>query len=230
MKNETILEIVNSGGSSLRVDRAGGVIRGVRVLGLISKNGREYPRATVARAAGLYEGVRVNVNHPKGTPSGSRDYQDRLGQLRNVTADGSGLRGDLHANPKHTLFEQLAWDAENSPESVGLSHNVEARTSRRDGKTIVEEITRVVSVDLVADPATTRGLFEHTEDTSPEPVKVENAADFTAAITGGVTAAERRAVSEALGEPTSESNAAFLETIGGPAEQGNVNDFIQAIT
>jgi hypothetical protein len=43
---------------------------------------------------------------------------------------------------------------------VGFSHNVEARTSRRGDRVVVEVITRVQSVDLVADPATTRGLFE----------------------------------------------------------------------
>ena len=46
------------------------------------------------------------------------------------------------------------------PENVGFSHNVEAKTSRRADRVVVEAITRVQSVDLVADPATTRGLFE----------------------------------------------------------------------
>ena len=67
---------------------------------------------------------------------------------------------DFHYNPKHALAEQLKWDAENASENVGFSHDVMARVSRRGGKAVVEEITRVVSVDLVADPATTRGLFE----------------------------------------------------------------------
>jgi hypothetical protein len=35
-----------------------------------------------------------------------------------------------------------------------------ARTARRGDTTVVTEIVAVVSVDLVADPATTRGLFE----------------------------------------------------------------------
>ena len=47
-----------------------------------------------------------------------------------------------------------------APENVGFSHNVEARTARRGDRLVVEAITRVQSVDLVADPATTRGLFE----------------------------------------------------------------------
>src|SRR5262249_45992585 len=71
-----------------------------------------------------------------------------------------GLFADFHFNPKHCLAEQLIWDAEHAPENVGFSHNVQARTSRRGETTLVEEILHVHGVDLVADPATTRGLFE----------------------------------------------------------------------
>jgi hypothetical protein len=52
------------------------------------------------------------------------------------------------------------WDAENAPENVGFSHNVEAVVKREGEQVIVEEIVAVRSVDLVADPATTCGLFE----------------------------------------------------------------------
>jgi hypothetical protein len=160
---ELIQEFVDSRGVNLRVNREQGVIEGVKVLGLVSRNGRSYLKEAAVRAIPLYEGAKVNVNHPKGAPGASRDYQDRLGQLRNVrveAADG-GLRADFHFNPKHALAEQLIWDAEHAPENVGFSHNVEARTGRgKNGGVVVEEITRVQSVDLVADPATTRGLFE----------------------------------------------------------------------
>jgi hypothetical protein len=76
---------------------------------------------------------------------------------------GEGLFGNLHFNPKHALAEQLAWDAEHNPRNVGFSHNVQAKLSRTEEGTVVEEITRVQSVDLVADPAATEGLFEQVE-------------------------------------------------------------------
>jgi hypothetical protein len=146
---------------SLRIDRAAGLLRGVKLLGITSRNGREYPDAVLQRAARLYEGAKVNVNHPKGHPLAPRDYQDRLGTIHNVEArTGEGLFGDLQFNPKHALAEQLLWDAEHAPENVGFSHNVQARTAKRGDQTIVEDILAVQSVDLVADPATTRGLFE----------------------------------------------------------------------
>ena len=159
--DETLLEYADCRGLALGVEREAGVIRGVKILGLESRNGRVYPAAVLEQARALYEGAKVNVNHPKGSPLGPRDYQDRIGVIRNVRAMGeAGLFGDLHFNPRHGLAAQLEWDARNAPENVGLSHNVLARTARREEKTVVEAITRVVSVDLVADPAATHGLYE----------------------------------------------------------------------
>ena len=158
---DMLQEFCDSRGASMRVDAQAGVIRGVKVLGLESRNGRTYLPEALAEAAPLYEDAKVNVNHPKGNPAGPRDYQDRIGTIRSVAMrPGEGLFADFHFNPKHALAEQLIWDAEHAPENVGFSHNVEARTSRRGERVVVEAITRVQSVDLVADPATTRGLFE----------------------------------------------------------------------
>jgi hypothetical protein len=158
---EPLQEYVDSGHQSLRVDRTAGVIRGVKLLGLRSKNGRRYLETALAEAAALYEGAKVNINHPKGHPLSPRDYQDRLGVISGVELrPQQGLFGDLHFHPKHTLSEQLMWDAEHAPQNVGLSHNVLARTRREGESTVVEVITRVQSIDLVADPATTEGLFE----------------------------------------------------------------------
>lgn len=159
--DEMLQEFVNSRDVQVRVDREQGVIRGVKLLGLDSRNARRYLPAALAQAARLYEDAKVNVNHPKGHPLAARDYQDRIGSIRNVrVSESEGLFGDFHFNPKHALAEQLMWDATHAPENVGFSHNVEARTSRQGGQTVVEAILKVQSVDLVADPATTRGLFE----------------------------------------------------------------------
>ena len=156
-----IQEFVTSRGVKLGVRAGEGLIEGVKILGLKSRNGRSYPIETLQRASGLYENAKVNVNHPSGDPGQARDYQDRMGILRHVKVREDGLYGDLYYNPKHAIAEQLEWDAEHTPENVGLSHNVQARTARHHGEEIVEEITRVQSVDLVADPATTGGLFEN---------------------------------------------------------------------
>jgi hypothetical protein len=160
-QHEHIQEYTDSRGISLRVDRDKGVLTGVKLIGLRSRNGRRYRESALAEAVSMYEGAKVNVNHPKDGPLAPRDYQDRLGVIRDVEfRAGEGLFADLHFNPKHALAEQLVWDAEHNPRNVGFSHNVAARLSRAEGEVIVESITRVQSVDLVADPATTEGLFE----------------------------------------------------------------------
>ncbi|MDZ4659292.1 MAG: hypothetical protein SH868_17095 [Bythopirellula sp.] len=158
---ESLQEYTDSRGVAVRVDREEGVLWGVKLIGLSSRNGRRYREAALANAIALYEDAKVNVNHPKDGPLAPRDYQDRLGVMRGVEfRAGEGLFGNLHFNPKHALAEQLAWDAAHNPRNVGFSHNVQAKLSRTNDGVIVEEITRVQSVDLVADPAATEGLFE----------------------------------------------------------------------
>ena len=162
---QLLQEYVDSRGVAMRVDREVGILRGVKLIGLESRNGRRYRESALAAAATLYEEAKVNVNHPKEGPLTPRDYQDRLGVIRGVELRaGEGLFGDLHFNPKHALAEQLLWDAEHNPQNVGFSHNVLARLSLEDETAVVEEITRVQSVDLVADPATTQGLFEQASE------------------------------------------------------------------
>ncbi|TWT85584.1 hypothetical protein Pla123a_03910 [Posidoniimonas polymericola] len=179
-------EFVDSRDQPLRLDRAASVLRGVKLLGLQSRNQREYREDALRRAMTLYEGARVNVNHPAGDPLAPRDYRDRLGVIRGVELrTGEGLFGSLHFNPKHPLAEQLAWDAEHAPHNVGLSHNVLARTSRHDGRTVVESIEHVQSVDLVADPASTAGLFEHQSPAAPGDTNAEleqQVAELTQAV------------------------------------------------
>ncbi|MBL9163342.1 MAG: hypothetical protein JNL18_11455 [Planctomycetaceae bacterium] len=166
---EVLQEFVDSRGVTLRVDRAAGVLRGVKLIGLESLNGRRYRPEALAAAVALYEGAKVNVNHPKEGPLAPRDYRDRLGVIRDVEFRAEeGLFGTLHFNPKHAVAEQLAWDAEHNPRNVGFSHNVLARLTRDGSQALVEAITHVQSVDLVADPAATRGLFEEQDKSAAE--------------------------------------------------------------
>ncbi len=198
-KTENLQEFVDSRGIRLAVDAEKGIIKGVKILGLESRNGRTYLKETVARAMSLYEGRPVNINHPQGDPASPRDYRDRIGQIRNVRIEqgDGGLRADLHYNPKHALAEQLAWDAEHAPENVGFSHNVRAKTRRASGQVIVEDISAVQSVDLVTAPATTRGLFEENTSTTT-PTKEGPDVDWKE-ITHEELAAKRSDLVEAIG-------------------------------
>ena len=52
-------------GSGAVVDAENSVIRGVKLIGFESKNGRSYPAKTLRAAVQHYEGVSVNVDHPR---------------------------------------------------------------------------------------------------------------------------------------------------------------------
>lgn len=161
---ESIREFTNTARRDLRIDREQGVLHGVKIIGSQSRNGRLYPDDTLRDAIHLYENSKVNLDHPEGDPLRPRSYQDRFGLIRDVRLrENDGLYGDFRFNPRHPLAEQLLWDAENAPENVGFSHNVEAFVRRDDETVVVEKIVAVRSVDLVADPATTAGLFESEE-------------------------------------------------------------------
>lgn len=224
---ELLQEYVDSRGVSLRVDRDAGVLRGVKLIGMESLNGRRYRPAALAGAVGLYEGAKVNVNHPKDGPLAPRDYRDRLGVIRQVEhRPDEGLFGNLHFNPKHALAEQLAWDAEHNPRNVGFSHNVLARLSRDGEQTVVEAITHVQSVDLVADPAATQGLFEQSgAERAAEAAASEQATEVArlaslveAAAVREASLCERlRALEAQLARPRSRSPHAELLARGEPA-------------
>lgn len=146
--------------SSIDADLARCVLPRVKVIGPDSVNGRVYLPETLRSAVPLYEGASVNTDHPD-RPQGSRSVFDRLGWLSNCRAEADGIYGDLHYNPKHPYAEQLVWWAKNNPSKVGLSHNaIGTGKERPDGVLEVTKIVEVKSVDLVADPATVKGLYE----------------------------------------------------------------------
>ncbi len=155
-----VLEFVQAV-SSQRVDRANHVLRGVKVLGLISKNGHEYTRAAIGRARKLYEGAPVFLNHPAGgRADDERKLADQFGWLERVREAPDGLYADLPYYKSHPMAGLVAEIAERSPDKMGLSHNAAVQESIRGGKVVLEAIVRVRSVDLVCRPATTRGVFE----------------------------------------------------------------------
>lgn len=154
-----------------RVDRERGVIRGVKIVGMQSRNkresskGRRYTRECLTAARRLYEGLKVRANHP--TPLDQRTGADRktedvLGELFNVRLGHDGLYGDLRYLKSHPLAERLCEAAERMPGAFGLSHDVAKWQGDYDGDGVyvITAIERVDGVDLVDSPGTTSGLFE----------------------------------------------------------------------
>lgn len=149
-----------------RVDRAKGVIRGVKVLGWKSYNGNEYD--PVGIDPGVYEGCVVNVDHPEGSKPGSA--YDRLGRLTRPVKRHDGIYADFEVLKSHRLAAAVFEAAERMPGVFGLSHRVAAgdyQGRKGPGRGMrVESVQRVKSVDLVGDPATVSGLFENRGNTA----------------------------------------------------------------
>lgn len=152
------------------IDRDAGVIRGVKVLGLKSRNHqgkREYLREAASKAVSLYEGRKIYIDHVKLEESAksrstrsTRQTGDRWGKLINVAPDDAGeLRGDLHYIKTHPMTEQILEAAERFND-FGLSHDASGKVQEENGREVVYELTEVHSVDIVQDPATNKNLFE----------------------------------------------------------------------
>ncbi len=142
-----------------------GVVKGVKIVGMKSKNGRTYPRQVLRKAMSLYEGAPVYIAHPdpREKKQGSRQIVDYFGSLGNVhERHGSkatfGLFADLHIKPSHVMASPVIKAIEDGTATFGLSHNVFVEMN--EDKSQVLEIVEVSSVDLVDNPATTTNLFE----------------------------------------------------------------------
>lgn len=153
-----------------RVDRAAGVIYGVKVVGLSSPNthgvrgaeGTTYTSEALSRALPLYEGIKVNVDHPpRGKPGMERSARDRFAWLEDAHLAEGGIFADLHfLDPTDPLAVKMMNAAEENPSCYALSHNAVGRGEVRGGRYVVVEIPEVHSVDIVADGGTNRSLFE----------------------------------------------------------------------
>jgi hypothetical protein len=178
-----------------RVDRTGSrpVVRGVLLCGASSANRRRYRKEAFAgERVKRYDGKPVFLNHGEGR-SGRR-YEDRIAKVINPRLNAAGLPvGDLEVRPKHPYAEAFLDDCENDPTSVGMSHVANCATVRAsDGWEEISEIERVESVDVVLDPATTRGLFEST-NRKGKTVKLSKYLEARVLLARRATHAERRA-------------------------------------
>lgn len=142
----------------LEADEGEPVLRGVRVLGEDSRNRRRYTQQAMQDALPLYEGAKVYLDHPD-HPTDTRKVDTLFGRLFNPRIENGGIVADLHYNPAHPKAKAILWFARNDPSALGLSHNAMGQGETRDGVFEVHKIHSVRSVDLVAEPATTSGLF-----------------------------------------------------------------------
>ena len=158
----SLREDIFRGTQPLRVDREKGVIHGAKLLGLQSSNGRSYTLDAIRKAAGLYEGKVVNIDH-RSKPGHPRSAYDRFGRVINVLVTAEGLFGDIEYLKSHPMADRISEAAERMPGIFGMSHDAHGipRPGKNNKTLTIESITSVSSVDVVSDPATVKGLFEN---------------------------------------------------------------------
>ncbi len=143
------------------VDREQGVIRNVKVLGRISRNGREYSDKALNNAVALLEGYQVNLYHNREKPNAERGFLECVGSIHGLELKPDGVYAkEFRVKKSHPAANVIFESAERFPNEFGLSINAEGEVVRRGGKTIVESIVNPRSVDVVGKPATTNGIFE----------------------------------------------------------------------
>jgi hypothetical protein len=169
-----------------KVDRDSMIIRGAKIIGVESRNGRTYSDVALDKLVGFYEGQSVNVDHDRSKPNPERKMSDGFGMLRNVQRRDDGVYGDLHYLGEHSLAPVILERAERMPESFGLSHSAEGRVVRKKGKLIVEDVEAVHSVDIVREPATTKGLFESEGEFDMEIMTIQEIVETVPSDTPGL--------------------------------------------
>jgi len=160
-------------------DEVDGLIKNVKILGFTSKNKRKYTESCMVQAQSLYEGKSIYVSHKRKGET-MRDAGDRFGRLQNVHyVKGKGLFGDLQHLTSHPMAGRVREDLTKKLNYFGLSHDADGEGFvDKDGFSVVENITRVNSVDLVSDPATCNSLMEQ----SMEPTEVSPADQAASAM------------------------------------------------
>lgn len=173
-----------------RIDTTNHVIRGVKLIGIESRNPARvlglsesdfgnavdrpyrYSLEGLRQAASLYENAKVYLDHTafKIDDDGRRvvnagDTQrsnQLLGWVQNVTAHEDGLYGDLHYLDSHPFAARLVELADRNPKIISLSHEaVFGDPQLIDGRVVLNEITAVERIALISErPGTTNGLFE----------------------------------------------------------------------
>jgi hypothetical protein len=183
----------------------GRTIRNMRLLGPVPV-GKSYTYRGDAldRAVALYEGMQFFIDHAE--DGEDRSVWDLAGVIRHPRRSSDGIRGDLESLPTDAGNLVLAI-AESIPTAAGPSHHAEVVFN--EGETEILEIERVFSVDLVTNPATTRGIFESRRAREEGDETVKTIAEIRAAFPALVVEIEKEAREGALASAEKDWKAKF---------------------
>ena len=156
-------------GATFSEDNGNRTIQNVVFLGAESAHGYTYKQEAMAKAVGLYNGVRCFINHPNAEEekSGRRDLMKMAGMTRDARHEDGKIKGSMVLLDDQ--YGRKFWNiAHSMPTVAGCSHVADGSMVEEGGKKFVDDITEVVSVDLVVQGATTKNVFESIEKKGDE--------------------------------------------------------------
>ncbi|HUT09690.1 MAG TPA: hypothetical protein VMY42_04280, partial [Thermoguttaceae bacterium] len=160
-----LVETVDFSGAEFVEEGGKRLVRNVVMLGPVSSHGYEYKQEAmrVAVDGKLYEGVRIFINHSRE----GRDLMHLAGIFRESKHEDGKIKGTAFLLDDD--YGRKFWNiAQDMPEAAGCSHVADGKMVKEGGKKYVEQITRVHSVDLVVQGATTKHVFEDDDSSGKE--------------------------------------------------------------
>lgn len=148
----------------------GTVIKNVLLCGNESKNGYPIPPSAFGdegKTKQLYENKLVYINHvrePDESKVMNRKLEDLGGYIKNVRLVNGKPRGDIQTEgcPKGEITLKLA---SSRVPNVGMSHvGLYSFNENKELGHYVESVERILSVDVVSNPATTKSFYEQTQE------------------------------------------------------------------
>ena len=158
MKKGELIDFFETQITKENIDIESRTIKNVLVLQEKSANNRIYPKEVQEKAVPLYEGVKSFAYHYEKDKKEERRVKDLIGKFTNPHYENGQIRADLKLLKNQSDF--ITDLAEMNIKGVGFSHIAKGVVAKKGEIEEVEEITKVVSVDLVIDPATTTAFFE----------------------------------------------------------------------
>jgi hypothetical protein len=177
---EKVINLESVYGLGEAIDRDKGLVFGVKVMQIGEINDHrpfKVDEVTLSQVENLgnqpNKGVKVRLTHPEGDGLGSH-----LGRASNFYIEGDSVRADLQIaksaqhSPMGNMYEYFFTLAEEDPEAFGMSISavLDGSAMESDQSGIAPlRVSKLYSVDVVGEPAATRGgLFHKEEDVSEE--------------------------------------------------------------